>query len=123
MTGRLTGWFGYPEYDEPSSSIGATFSGSPAAPRRVSILSPKNFDDTQGLADSFKRRQFVILNLRHVDGRLSKRVVDFCAGLTYALGGRVQPVTDRLFLLVPHDVEVSDEEGGWLTERAFFNQL
>lgn len=117
MTGR--GWFGYPEYDEPSSSI----DGSPAAPRRVSILSPKNFDETQGLANAFKRRQVVVLNLRHVDRGLSKRVVDFCAGLTYALGGRVQPITDRLFLLVPHDVEVSDEESGRLTGRAFFNQL
>jgi len=50
-------------------------------------------------------------------------MVDFCAGLTYALGGRVRAVADRVLLLTPQDVEVSNGEderhAGW----AFFNQL
>jgi cell division inhibitor SepF len=51
-------------------------------------------------------------------------MVDFCAGLTYALGGQVQPVADRLVLLVPRDVEVLDKPGSeQLVERVFFNQL
>ena len=121
--GRLAAWFGHSEHDEPSSSFGAPLGDLLGSPRRVSVMSPKSFEETQEIADGFKRQQLVIVNLRDVDRELSKRMVDFCAGLTYALGGRVRPIADRLFLLTPHDVEVLDGEGEQLAEREFFNQL
>lgn len=121
--GRLAAWFGHPEQDEPSTTFGAALGDLLSSPQRVSVISPKSFEDAQDLADCFKGQQLVILNLRNVDGELSKRMVDFCAGLTYALGGQVQPIADRLFLLTPRDVEVLDEEGDQLAERVFFNQF
>ncbi len=121
--GRMAGWFGYPEHDEPSSTFGATPDGFLGSPPRVGVMSPKSFEEAQDLADRFKRRQLVVVNLRNVDGELSRRMVDFCAGLTYALGGRVRPVADRVLLLTPQDVEVSNREDEQLAERAFFNQL
>lgn len=92
-------------------------------PAKVSVLEPSSFNDAQALADRFKRQQPVILNLQSVDGDLSRRMVDFCAGLTYALDGNIQTVANRVFLLTPRDVEVSAEERKRLAERAFFNQL
>jgi hypothetical protein len=35
----------------------------------------------------------------------------------------VRPIVDRLFLLTPRGVEVSDGEGEQFAERVFFNQL
>ncbi len=121
--GRFAAWFGYPEHDEPSSPFGARFDDFLGPPRRVSVITPKSFEDTQDLADCFKRQQLVIANLRNLDRELSKRIVDFCAGLTYALGGQVRPIADRLFLLTPRDVEVVDGESEQLAEPVFFNQL
>ncbi|HEV8044046.1 MAG TPA: cell division protein SepF [Rubrobacter sp.] len=92
-------------------------------PTRVSVLEPSSFNDAQNLADRFKRQQPVILNLQNVDGDLSRRMVDFCSGLTYALDGNIQSVANRVFLLTPRDVEVSAEERKRIAERAFFNQL
>lgn len=92
-------------------------------PARVSVLEPSSFNDAQALADRFKRQQPVILNLQSVDGELSRRMVDFCSGLTYALDGQIQSVANRVFLLTPRNVEVSAEERKRLAERAFFNQL
>ena len=92
-------------------------------PTRVSVVEPSTFNDAQGLADRFKRQQPVILNLQNVDGDLSRRMVDFCSGLTYALDGHIQSVASRVFLLTPRDVEVSAEERKRIAERAFFNQL
>jgi cell division inhibitor SepF len=119
----LAAWFGYSEHDEPSSSSGVTLGDLLSSPRRVSVMSPRSFEEVQDLADSFKRQQLVVMNLRNVDEELSKRMVDFCAGLTYALGGQVQPIADRLFLLTPRYVEILDGEGEQLAERVFFNQL
>jgi len=90
---------------------------------RVSVVDPASFNDAQALADRFKRQQPVILNLQNADGELSRRMVDFCAGLTYALDGQIQTVANRVFLLTPRNVEVSAEERKRLAERAFFNQL
>ncbi len=92
-------------------------------PTRVSVVEPSSFNDAQSLADRFKRQQPVILNLQNVDGDLSRRMVDFCSGLTYALDGQIQTVASRVFLLTPRNVEVSAEERKRIAERAFFNQL
>jgi cell division inhibitor SepF len=92
-------------------------------PTRVSVLEPSSFNDAQALADRFKRQQPVILNLQNVDADLSRRMVDFCSGLTYALDGNIQAVANRVFLLTPRNVEVSAEERKRIAERAFFNQL
>lgn len=90
---------------------------------RVSVVDPESFNDAQALADRFKRQQPVILNLQQADGELSRRMVDFCSGLTYALDGQIQSVANRVFLLTPRNVEVSAEERKRIAERAFFNQL
>ena len=121
--GRMAGWFGDPEHDEPSPSFGAAPDGFLGSSPRVSVMSPRSFEEAQDLADRFKRRQLVVVNLRNVDDELSRRMVDFCAGLAYALGGQVRPVADRLLLLNPQDVEVLKREDEQLAERAFFNRL
>jgi len=119
----MAGWFGNPEHDEPSPSFDAAPDDPLGSPPRVSVMSPRSFEEAQDLADRFKRRQLVVVNLRNVDGELSRRMVDFCAGLTYALGGRVRAVADRVLVLTPQDVEVSNMEDERHAERAFFNQL
>ena len=52
----------------------------------------------------------MILNLQSADPELSKRLIDFASGLTYALDGGMQRVADKVFLLTPRNVEVSAEE-------------
>ena len=65
----------------------------------------------------------VILNLQNADAELSKRLIDFTSGLTYALNGGMQRVADKVFLLTPRNVEVSAEQRAQLLERGgFFNQ-
>ena len=58
-----------------------------------------------------------------LDAELSKRLIDFASGLTYALNGGMQRVADKVFLLTPRNVQVSAEERARLLERGgFFNQ-
>jgi cell division inhibitor SepF len=91
--------------------------------RRISIIKPSNFDEAQALADCLKGQQPVILNLQQADGELSRRIVDFCAGLTYALDAQLQSIASGLFLLTPRNVIVSTKERERLAEGPFFNQL
>ena len=114
---------GYGGAQNNSGHLRAVPDNRTAPSTRVSVVDPANFNDAQALADRFKRQQPVILNLQHADGELSRRMVDFCSGLTYALDGQIQTVANRVFLLTPRNVEVSAEERKRLAERAFFNQL
>jgi cell division inhibitor SepF len=95
---------------------------SPASVR-VHLVVPRSFNDAQQIADKFKEGIPVILNLQSSDQELSKRLIDFASGLTYALDGGMQRVADKVFLLTPRNVEVSAEERARLLERGgFFNQ-
>jgi cell division inhibitor SepF len=89
---------------------------------RVHFVVPKNFNDVQDVADKFKDAIPVIINLQGTDTDLSKRLIDFSSGLTYALDGGMQRVADKVFLLTPRNVEVSAEERARLVEKGFFNQ-
>ena len=96
---------------------------SSAAPATVHLVVPRSFNDAQQIADKFKESIPVILNLQSSDADLSKRLIDFASGLTYALDGGMQRVADKVFLLTPRNVEVSAEERARLLERGgFFNQ-
>ena len=92
------------------------------AQSRVHLVIPRGFNDAQQIADHFKQGIPVILNLQGADSELSKRLVDFASGLTYALDGGMQRVADKVFLLTPQHMEVSAEERARMIERGFFNQ-
>lgn len=92
----------------------------------VHLVLPRSFNDAQQIADRFKDDVPVILNLQTADNELSKRLIDFASGLTYALEGQMQRVADKVFLLTPRNVELSAEERARALDRGrgneFFNQ-
>jgi cell division inhibitor SepF len=89
---------------------------------RVHLVVPKSFNDAQQVADRFKDSIPVILNLQSTETDLSKRLIDFASGLTYALDGGMQRIADKVFMLTPRNVEISAEERARLIEKGFFNQ-
>ena len=90
---------------------------------QVHLVVPRGFNDAKQIADRFKRSVPVIVNLQDADVELSKRLIDFASGLTYALNGTMQRIADKVFLLTPPNIEVSAEERAKALERGgFFNQ-
>jgi cell division inhibitor SepF len=96
--------------------------GSVASVASMHVVTPRSFNDAQQVADEFKRSKPVIINLQSTDRELSKRLIDFSSGMTYALGGGMQRISQGIFLLTPQNVEVSAEEKARLLEGGFFNQ-
>jgi cell division inhibitor SepF len=102
--------------------VGAAAPNGRGSGVRVHLVIPKSFNDAQDIADKFKDTIPVIINLQGADADLSKRLIDFASGLTYALDGGMQRIADKVFLLTPHNVELSAEERAALIEKGFFNQ-
>lgn len=86
---------------------------------RVFIAKPEEFEGIQIIADNFKNNIPIIVNLQKVDQDVSKRIIDFCSGLTYALEGDIKKVADRVFLITPSNVEVNSKESDFLGEEGF----
>jgi cell division inhibitor SepF len=121
----------FEDWSEPSVSRGRTAVLRPgrrpleavaSASVRVHLVVPRSFNDAQSIADKFKESVPVIVNLQGTDVELSKRLIDFSSGLTYALNGSMQRVADKVFLLTPRNVEVSAEERARLIDHGFYNQ-
>ena len=112
--------------DEPSRSRrppSRLRSVDPGPPAKVHLVIPRSFNDAQQIADRFKAQIPVILNLQGAETDLSKRLIDFASGLTYALDGSMQRVADKVFLLTPRNVELSAEERAKALQRGgFYNQ-
>ncbi len=108
-------------------SNGVTLTSRPAVVRpiptaqsaKVQVVAPTRFADAQEIGDRFKSGQPVIVNLQNNERELARRMIDFCSGVTYALGGSMDKVADQVFLLTPSNVEVSAEEKRRLEERGY----
>ncbi len=113
------------EVPEPSNGVTVTPRPSVVRPitpmhgARVHVVAPGRFADAQEIGDRFKNGQPVIVNLQANDRELSRRMIDFCSGVTYALSGSMDKVADQVFLLTPSNVEVSAEERRRLQERNY----
>jgi cell division inhibitor SepF len=114
--------------DEPPTTTSPTRDrvlrpvGNGGADVQVHLVTPRTFNDAQEIADKFKRSIPVIMNLQSADTELSRRLIDFASGMTYALDGGMQKIAEKTFLLTPRNVEVSAEQQARLVEKGFFNQ-
>jgi len=94
---------------------------TPVSPQvKMHIVEPKSFGEAQSIADKFKQGTPVILNLTMTKPELAKRLLDFASGLTYGLEGGLQKVSDKVFMLTPHNVEVSDADRRRLQSTGLF---
>ena len=89
---------------------------------RITTLHPHSYNDARAIGEHFRQGTPVIMNLTEMDDTDAKRLVDFAAGLIFGLHGRIERVTNKVFLLSPEHVEVTAEDKARIAEGGFFNQ-
>lgn len=85
---------------------------------RIVTLQPSSYTEARAIGERFRDGVPVIMNLTELDTAAAKRLVDFAAGLAFALRGGFDKVTNRVFLLTPADVEVSADDARMLAKRS-----
>ncbi len=78
-----------------------------SAPSKVVVIQFQNFDDAKDAADHLKNKKPVVANLEKLDNDTTRRVVDFLSGAVYGVTGRIQNISNRIFLITPSNVEVT----------------
>jgi cell division inhibitor SepF len=94
---------------------------TPQPTYQITALHPRTYNEARTIGESFRRNTPVIMNLSDMDDADAKRLVDFAAGLTFGLHGRIERVTAKVFLLSPHNVTVTASDKAKI-ESGFFNQ-
>jgi cell division inhibitor SepF len=104
---------------------------NPAAPEqrdrvatlaKITTLQPTSYKEARTIGERYRDGVPVIMNLTELDAADAKRLVDFAAGLVFALRGGFDKIANRVFLLTPADVEVSADDARKLAERGLFRQ-
>lgn len=89
---------------------------------RILTVHPRNFNEARIIGEHIRDGVPVIMNLTEMDDSDAKRLVDFAAGLIFGVRGSIDKVTSRVFLLCPHNVNVTPEDKARIAGEGFFNQ-
>ena len=92
--------------------------------RRITTIHPRSYNDAKIIGEAFRENIPVIMNVEEMPDADAKRLVDFASGLAFALEGRIERVTAKVFLLTPSNLEVlgvanSEVPAGFETDGEF----
>ncbi|WP_433470452.1 cell division protein SepF [Saccharomonospora azurea] len=87
---------------------------------RIITLHPTSYAEAREIGEAYRDGAPVIMNLTEMENADAKRLVDFAAGLAFALRGSMDKVTNKVFLLSPPDVDVTAEDRRRIAEGGLF---
>lgn len=114
------------DYDEgfDDQAPSGTYNPSPSAGLNSSrqlppyVLVAEEYEDVQTVVRRVRTNQPVLLVLNETPADIAQRILDFSFGLAFGIGGEVQPVDAKAFLVLPADIQVSDAEIDRLLSQA-----
>ena len=65
------------------------------------VLKPQSYDDVQTVVRRVRTNQPVVLSFHNTNIDAAKRIFDFCAGLSCGVGGSIDELGDRCFVVLP----------------------
>ncbi|WP_420753086.1 cell division protein SepF [Rhodococcus sp. O3] len=112
---------GEPRLERTEARRGALFDeGGPLS--KITTLRPRDYSEARTIGERFRDGTPVIMDLVEMSNADAKRLVDFAAGLAFALRGSFDKVATKVFLLSPADIDVSAEERRRIAETGFYSQ-
>ncbi len=83
---------------------------------QIAVVTPTGLNATQVPADFLKSGRAVLVNFHGLDKKTADNARFFLSGITYAIDGSLQKVTDTIYVFTPNEVglicpgEVDDPE-------------
>lgn len=74
------------------------------------VLRAEEYEDVQTVVRRVRTNQPVLLVLNDTPADIAQRILDFSFGLSFGIGGEVQPVSAKAFLVLPAGITLSQSE-------------
>ena len=75
----------------------------------VCMIMPRSFDDATTIADMLLEYKAVVLNMEGIDMAAAQRLIDFASGACYTVGGNLQKISKKIFMIVPKNMNLSGD--------------
>ncbi|MCL2396611.1 MAG: cell division protein SepF [Defluviitaleaceae bacterium] len=92
-----------------------------AANMQIVISTPADIDAASAVCDLLKQHKTVIVNMENVEMKDAQRIMDFLSGVTYAINGDIQSISNRIYIVAPETVEVSEHFKEHLKAQGLFS--
>ena len=101
-----------PEFDDSGEEDGILLPGkSPQVlhfptdtKTQIAVVTPSSLNGTQVPADFLKSGRAVLVNFHGLDKKIADNARFFLSGVTYAIDGSLQRVTDTIYVFTPREV-------------------
>lgn len=102
-------------YSRPQSAVPVAPAPAPAsAPRAyqptIVTVGLNSFEDAQEIGAAFRDGDAVVFDMSRLTREEARRIVDFAAGLCFALRGRMQKLDSENFAITPETADISISE-------------
>ena len=87
---------------------------------KMVILQPEDFEQAREITEHLKNKKPVVINVEGVDKPLAQRIVDFLCGSIYALNGNIQKISNGIFLIAPHNVDIMGGRNDEVNDKGAF---
>jgi cell division inhibitor SepF len=71
----------------------------------IKTIHPKTFSDGRYVGEALNAGKIVVMNCTEMSEDDRKRIVDFVSGLIFAVGGSIERVSSKVFLLAPAQMD------------------
>ena len=75
----------------------------------VALVKPSVFDDAKTIVDDLLFGKAVVLNMEGINTEVAQRIIDFTSGATYSMNGKLQKISNYIFIITPESVSLSGE--------------
>lgn len=79
---------------------------------QVILFSPKTFDEAGELMNHLLQGRSVVMTLEGLPTETARRLLDFLSGITYALQGKITPVSAKTYFVTPQNVDILGSQAG-----------
>ena len=108
MFGRFKEIIGLGEYDEEFEEL-------------EEVEEEEEVEEVEPIISKQRGNKIVLVNTTSMETKIAQRLVDFISGACCVLGAQLQEVEQRVYLLSPSNVEVSNELRSEISSKALFN--
>ncbi len=77
---------------------------------KMKILKPTNYDpDVNEIISELKSKNGIVMNLEYVNKDVARRIIDTVSGAVTALDGRIEKVSNSIFVVAPYNYDITNE--------------
>lgn len=105
-----------PQTPRSSATVTRRASVRQTKPYTMVVVNPQTYEDAEKIGDHLKESRPVVMNMEKTEDEQARRIVDFVQGIMYALDGRIDHISENIYLCAPNNMSVSRESFADVTE-------